>query len=299
MNRLFLVGAFLLAPWAVGSVRGDDLPADAKKLVDNYDKDAAEIQARADRLIKERREELVSSLRALAEKYRRDGRVADADAVRGQIELVSGAVKPEADPGNLVGYRGQNGKAFYFEVTGNKNAGQVWGSGLYTDDSALAAAAVHAGALTDGQKGIVKVTILPGAASYSGSEKNGVVTGDWGGWDGSYRIQALGARSTTSDVLPDPGTLTNYRGQNGQSFLFEVTGNKNAGSVWGSGLYTDDSALAAVVVHAGILADGEKGVVRVTIAPGADSYEGSQKNGVASADYGAWVGSYRVKAVKK
>ncbi len=93
------------------------------------------------------------------------------------------------DPGNLTGFRGQNGQSFYIEVTGNRDAGQVWGNGLYTDDSALAAAVVHEGVLADGQTGVVKVTILPGAASYRGTDRNGVATGDWGAWDGSYRIE--------------------------------------------------------------------------------------------------------------
>ena len=79
----------------------------------------------------------------------------------------------------------------------------------------------------------------------------------------------------------------------------EVTGDKNAGTVWGTDLYTDDSALAAVAVHAGLVADGQKGVVKVTIAPGADAYQGSDRNGVASIDYAEWGGSYRIEAVKK
>ena len=94
-----------------------------------------------------------------------------------------------ADPGALTGFRGQNGQSFTFEVTGNINAGSVWGSGPYTDDSMLAAAAVHAGVLADGQTGLVKVTILPGAGGYGGSDRNGVASGDWGAWDGSYQIE--------------------------------------------------------------------------------------------------------------
>ncbi len=305
MNRTWLLGAVLLAPWAVGAVRGEGLPADAQKLVDDYDKDAAEIQARADRLLRERREELVGRLRALAERYAKAGQIADADAVRAQIELTGGAIKPEADPGALVNYRGQNGKVIYFELTGDKNAGTVWGSNPYTDDSTLAEAAVHAGVLNDGQKGIVKVTILPGAASYTGSTRNGVGTGDWNAWDGSYRVEAAGARPGRADVLPegvkpeaDPGALVNYRGQNGKAFYFEVTGNKGAGTVWGSNPYTDDSALAAAAVHAGMLADGQKGVVKVTVLPGAASYTGSDKNGVSAQNWAAWDGSYRVEAAR-
>ena len=300
VNCVFVVGAVLLAPWLSGSVRGDDLPPDAQNLVDKFDKDSAEIQGRADRLIRERREELVARLRELRERYAKAGRAADAEAVAAQIEtLAADVVKAEADPGTLVNYRGQNGKAFYFEVTGNKAAGTVYGTDLYTDDSTLAAAAVHAGVLADGQKGVVKVTVLPGAASYAASDRNGVSSVGWNDWVGSYRVQAVGAATAAADVQPDPGNLAAFRGQNGKAFLFEVTGNKAAGAVWGSGTYTDDSMLAAAAVHAGVLADGQKGIVKVTILPGAAGYEGSEKNGVASENWGAWEGSYRLQRTKK
>jgi hypothetical protein len=71
--------------------------------------------------------------------------------------------------------RNQAGKFFYFEVTGSK-AGNVWGTGIYTTDSPIPTAAVHAGVLRDGQKGFVKVTVLPGQQSYEGSTRNGVTT---------------------------------------------------------------------------------------------------------------------------
>jgi hypothetical protein len=79
------------------------------------------------------------------------------------------------------------GKFYYFEVTG-AGAGAVWGTDVYTTDSAIAAAAVHAGVLRAGEKGFVKVTILPGQASYEGSTRNGVTTQNFGAFPGSYRV---------------------------------------------------------------------------------------------------------------
>lgn len=53
--------------------------------------------------------------------------------------------------------------------------GQVWGSGIYTDDSTICAAAVHAGAI--GPKGgRVKARSAPGCATYLGSSNNRVTT---------------------------------------------------------------------------------------------------------------------------
>jgi len=95
-------------------------------------------------------------------------------------------------------------------------------------------------------------------------------------------------------ALPDPGNLTGYRDDAGETFSFQVTGNTEQ-SVWGTDLYSDDSSLAAAAVHAGVLEDGETGVVTVTILPGEDSYTGSDRNGVTSMDYGSWPGSYEVE----
>ena len=96
------------------------------------------------------------------------------------------------------------------------------------------------------------------------------------------------------DVRPNPGNLAEYRDKTYQSFYFQVTGT-SSGTVWGSGsIYTDDSQLATAAVHAGVLKDGEAGVVRVTVLPGYDHYDGATSNGVTSQSYAQWQGSYRV-----
>jgi len=103
------------------------------------------------------------------------------------------------------------------------------------------------------------------------------------------------AKDAPVTVLPDPGTLTSYRGQTGMSYYFQVTG-RQAGSLWGSGPYTDDSNIGTAAVHAGLLRDGQQGVVRVTILPGYNSYDGSTRNGVTSNAYGPWEGSFHIAA---
>jgi hypothetical protein len=56
-----------------------------------------------------------------------------------------------------------------------KTAGKVWGSGIYTGDSSLCSAAVHAGAIgTDGGK--VSVRAAAGCPVYLGSTNNQVST---------------------------------------------------------------------------------------------------------------------------
>jgi hypothetical protein len=184
------------------------------------------------------------------------------------------------------------GQTFVFEVFGKTDAGPVWGGGVYTDDSSLAAAAVHAGALRKGQKGVVQVTILKGERSYKGWKSNDVTSEDWGEHPGSYRID-----SAARPERPDPGALNGVSAEVGQTFVFEVVGSTN-GVIYGSGVYTDDSTLATAAVHAGVLKNGQKGKVRVTILPGEKSYKSTTNNGVTSVAWNEYGRSYHVEAVK-
>jgi hypothetical protein len=92
------------------------------------------------------------------------------------------------DPGSLMKYQEQIGKTFVFKVTGRVD-GAVWGAGVYTPDSSLATAAVHAGAVKNGQTGSVKVMIVPGPPAYLGSTANGVTSQPWnGGFTGAFQV---------------------------------------------------------------------------------------------------------------
>jgi len=111
-------------------------------------------------------------------------------------------------------------------------------------------------------------------------------------------IQLEAQASSGVTGQPDPGNVTKFRGQNNQSFFFEVTG-RLSGPVYGTGLYTDDSDVGSAAVHAGILQNGQKGTVKVTILPGASHYDGSLSNGVSSSSYESWTGSYRIERVAR
>ena len=92
-------------------------------------------------------------------------------------------------PSHMLSYRGQNGKVYTFKVTGS-TSGRIWGgeNNIYTDDSYIATAAVHAGLVKAGQTGTIKVKILPGQSSYSSIERNGVTSYKNNGYGGSYQL---------------------------------------------------------------------------------------------------------------
>ncbi len=95
-----------------------------------------------------------------------------------------------AAPGTMGAYRDRVGQRFQFRATGT-TSGDVWGgaNGVYSDDSTVAKAAVHAGVLRAGETGAVTVRVLAGQSNYQGSTRNGITTSNWGAWGGSYRFE--------------------------------------------------------------------------------------------------------------
>jgi hypothetical protein len=72
----------------------------------------------------------------------------------------------------------------------------VWGTDVYTDDSSVCRAAVHAGVIGSGG-GLVEVRIVQSTANHPGSTRNGVTTGSWGSWGRSFTVATPGATTVT------------------------------------------------------------------------------------------------------
>lgn len=62
----------------------------------------------------------------------------------------------------------------------------VYGTDIYTADSPVCAAAIHAGVLQPGRAGAVSIDIGSGAKVFEGSTRNGVTTRSYGRWGASY-----------------------------------------------------------------------------------------------------------------
>ena len=62
---------------------------------------------------------------------------------------------------NMKDYRGRIGQKFSINITGRLNGGgTVWGTDIYTDDSDIIKAAIHAGAIQNGENKTVCAWIL-------------------------------------------------------------------------------------------------------------------------------------------
>jgi hypothetical protein len=94
----------------------------------------------------------------------------------------------EQGPENLSALGSFIGKTYRFRVTGN-TTGSIYGTDVYTTDSSLATAAVHAGALKAGQTGVVRVTIVAPPAGFVGSTRHGVTSSAWVSYPSAYKVQ--------------------------------------------------------------------------------------------------------------
>ncbi|HJZ58465.1 MAG TPA: LCCL domain-containing protein [Gemmataceae bacterium] len=204
----------------------DELPDDVRAVLDEAEQAVATVRSRADRqaaAIREQAErecaeiraraetevsavqqeatrelaplvrELVDRLRRLQETYAREGKLDEALAIRARVRQLRGdllGVRP--DPGSMSEFgQAEFGRTFLFEVVGRTD-GSVWGTDIYTADSRLAPAAVHAGAVRDGERGLVRVTILDGTTQgYEGTTRNGVQTLDYATYPTAYRVERV------------------------------------------------------------------------------------------------------------
>jgi len=176
----------------------------------------------------------------------------------------------------------------------NKTEGQhdVWGTDVYTDDSALCHAAKHFGAIGEAG-GIIHVRRAPGRGSYAGSTRNGFTSRDYGAWDRSIVFDSADTVAKSLGGVSICPTQYNAR-EAGWSGECRCMGGET-GVVWGTDIYTSDSVVCRAARHAGVVGpDG--GVIRVTAAPGQQSYAGSSRNGVQTDSYASWPASFRVTA---
>ncbi|MGZ8474813.1 MAG: LCCL domain-containing protein [Candidatus Limnocylindria bacterium] len=81
-----------------------------------------------------------------------------------------------------------NGQEVDYVCPPGGTPGSSWGTDVYTDDSSVCTAAVHAGAITVEEGGIVTIEIRPGQDAYEASERNGIASRAWGLWGGSFVV---------------------------------------------------------------------------------------------------------------
>jgi hypothetical protein len=134
-------------------------------------------------------------------------KLADVRELRSPSAVEEETANVLPDPGNLNTLLGQVGKVYAFRVSGARQGGAgmgglpaapgfgpfaaasfVWGTDIYTLDSTLALAAVHAGVLKPGQTGVVRVKIVGPQVLFTGSTRHGVTSMGYGPYNGAFQF---------------------------------------------------------------------------------------------------------------
>jgi hypothetical protein len=186
-------------------------------------------------------------------------------------------------------------RATFVCLASDGRIGTVYGTDVYTAESAVCAAAVHAGALPPFQAGVVTIVFGSGAKSFTGSARNGVTTRSYGPWDYTYTFARDGQPGTISwrtvwnkvpEDFTDPVTV-----------LCPPRGRLDA-PLWGTDVYTRDSGICAAAVHSGAITAESGGVAVVRRASGLREYRGTERFGVASLAYGPYGDAFSVTAAR-
>jgi hypothetical protein len=196
--------------------------------------------------------------------------------------------------GDARDHRGQDGEQFTYRCAADGELDTVWGVETYTDDSSICTAAVQLDLITLDEGGDVTIEIAPGLDSYEGGVANGVESLPYGTWGGSFTFPDVEPGSI--EFTPGLGSWRlNARDsalEPGDTLDVSCSSDGEAGSVWGSDPYTADSSICTAAVHAGLITVADGGDVRIEVAEGEDTYDGSEAGGITSNDYGSYDKSF-------
>jgi hypothetical protein len=141
---------------------------------------------------------------------------------------------------NAKDLRGRNGERFTYGCPpANPSINPVvYGTDIYTDDSSICTAAVHAGLITRQAGSVVTIQIRPDAGSYTASTRNGVSSKSYGAYKGSYSFVRVESNSGERGRLPKglsfdsrSGTFSGTPTELG-SFDISVVADDGAGNVF-------------------------------------------------------------------
>ncbi len=182
------------------------------------------------------------------------------------------------------------GKTGAFEATcpANCTTGSVWGSQVYTTDSKICKAAIHSGAIP-ATGGEIKVTLIAGQPSYTGSNQNGITTNKWGSYGQSFTVSKV--EGTMKVACTD--SVKGLGKAGAAPFSVVCPSGCTSGSVWGSKTYTADSKICKAAIHAGVIG-ASGGMVKVKAQPGQASYVGTTQNGVTTSKWGSYGQGFTV-----
>lgn len=185
-----------------------------------------------------------------------------------------------------------------------KPSGTVWGDKIYTTDSNICGAAIHAGVIKAKKGGKVTVKGADGCKSYKGTDKHGVTSKSWGPYSKSFYFPKKGdgkcsagdgdkgKKASSKDKCPSRFKDTEgWAADKDVKLKCECSASQISGSVYGTNVYTADSSVCAAAAHAGVI-DKDGGKVKAKSFKGCGKYKKSEKNKVSTSSWGKYESSF-------
>lgn len=199
-------------------------------------------------------------------------------------------------------FRGQWGdeKTLYCPPSGA--IAPIWGSDIYSDNSSICTAAVHAGLITLEEGGAIAIRILPGQSSYTGRTQNEIASSDFDRWPGSFTFTTL--RDFVADIMPTEAgvlpvrvitwqtTAALWRDRLDQPFAAYCPAGGSTAPTWGSDIYRDASSICTAAVHAGLITPQRGGAIAFKMVSRMPFYIGNTRNGVTTRHWMGGDGSF-------
>ena len=179
----------------------------------------------------------------------------------------------------------------------------VHGTDIYTSNTPICVAAMHASMISD-RGGEVTVVLESGRPAYRGSKHNGVTSDDWGRHDASFRFQGprivqAEPQAPRAPIVLDAGCTFSGNDVHGEpGSLHRVScpsGCKATQHVWGTDTYAGLSHVCVAAIHAGLSSDDGGGEFTLILGDARPAFRGSKRNGVESGDWGQYAVSFQLK----
>ena len=87
------------------------------------------------------------------------------------------------------GFKGGDGQTYKFRCPEQGTEHIVWGSDIYTLDSSICTAAVHAGLFSLDSGGVVTIEFRPGRLTYGSTVRNGITSKTYGEYPNSFVVR--------------------------------------------------------------------------------------------------------------
>jgi hypothetical protein len=257
-----LVGVVL---FGVLQVRAQvELPPAAKEVLDQAEREALEVEQKADAELKVHREKLSGQLKKLQDAYCREAKLDEAVAIRDLIRSLRAGSTPVFGE-NLPADARDVCKAHEEEQAENRKKADLE---------------------IERRREKIVTELKKLQDAYCREAK----------LDDAVAVRDL-IRNGVSNALPDPGYVNDPQTNIGRVYYYHTTGATTGGQIYGTEVFTTGSHLGMAAVHSGILKEGQKGVVKVTILAGQGSYPSTTRNGITSQPWQAYNVSFKVERV--